>query len=245
MLEGTDGDYFKSFLDKTERVPLYVDDICRTTQFEFEKEVTVKGINGYRYVLPPDQFDYSINDNCGFCNPSTMSKHGAYDRPVNSTCLPSGLLDISGCQGVLAILYDLVPIIISKPHFYQASDIVQSFVPRFKPTYDDETTLDIEPMTGTVLSAMKRLQINLLVNQFPSIASYSVIRPGAYPLVWLNESFLMDDGTRDDLRSSLFTPQKTVNIICWCAVGVGGRKIRSNLILSHKGYCQVVSIHVL
>ncbi|KIH56206.1 hypothetical protein ANCDUO_13614 [Ancylostoma duodenale] len=52
--------------------------------------------------------------------------------------------------------------------------------------------------------------------------AYSVLRPGAYPLVWLNESFLMDDGTRDDLQSSLFTPTKIVKIACWSAVGVGG-----------------------
>lgn len=35
----------------------------------------------------------------------------------------------------------------SKPHFYQASKVVSKFVPRFKPTYDnDETMLDIEPV---------------------------------------------------------------------------------------------------
>ncbi|EPB72523.1 CD36 family protein [Ancylostoma ceylanicum] len=214
MLEGTDGDFFKSFIEKTERLPIYIDDICRTAELQFEKEVTVKDIQGYRFVMPADQFDYSLTDNCGFCNPNTLSKYGAYDRPVNSTCLPSGLLDISGCQNS--------PIIISKPHFYQASDIVKSFVPRFKSSYDDETTLDIEPMTGTVLSANKRIQINLLANQFPTIGAYSVLRPGAYPLVWLNESFLMDDGTRDDLQSSLFTPTKIVKIACWSAVGVGG-----------------------
>ncbi|KAK6011238.1 CD36 family protein [Ostertagia ostertagi] len=62
------------------------------------------------------------------------------------------------------------PVIVSKPHFYQASTIVRSFVPRFKPSYDDdETTLDIEPITGTVLAANKRLQINMLLNQFRTI----------------------------------------------------------------------------
>ncbi|VDO93733.1 unnamed protein product [Heligmosomoides polygyrus] len=214
VLEGTNGDFFKSFIKK-EPLPIYISDICRlSATLQFEKEVAVKGISGYRYLLPQTEFDYSIQDNCGFCNPDSLSKYGAYDRPPNSSCLPTGLLDISGCQQS--------PIIISKPHFYQASDIVQSFVPRFKPSYEnDETTLDIEPITGTVLSANKRLQINMLLSQFSTIGAYSVLRPGAYPIVWLNESFLMDDGTRDDLRSSLFTPRHTVEIICWCAISLG------------------------
>ncbi|KHJ77531.1 hypothetical protein OESDEN_22849 [Oesophagostomum dentatum] len=55
------------------------------------------------------------------------------------------------------------------------------------------------------------------------------MRPGAYPLVWLNESFIMDDGTKDDLMSSLFTPMKIVKTVCWSAVGVGGFLI----LLSH------------
>ncbi|KAK5986923.1 hypothetical protein GCK32_003447 [Trichostrongylus colubriformis] len=215
LLEGTNGDIFKSFIDKGEPLPLYISDVCRSATLQYEKEVTVQGITGYRYLLPAEEFDYSDPDNCGFCNPNSLSKYGAYDRPVNSTCLPTGLLDISGCQGN--------PVVISKPHFYQASDIVRSFVPRFKPSYEnDETTLDIEPTTGTVLSANKRLQINMLLNQFTSIGAYSVLRPGAYPLLWLNESFIMDNGTRDDLNSSLFKPKNIVEIICWSAIGVGG-----------------------
>ncbi|XGW27454.1 hypothetical protein V3C99_007785 [Haemonchus contortus] len=214
LLEGTNGDIFKSFIKQNESLPLYISDVCRSATLKYEKVVTVQGITGYRYILPAEEFDYSISDNCGFCNPNTLSKYGAYNLPVNSTCLPSGLLDISGCQNS--------PVIISKPHFYQASNIVRSFVPRFKPTYDnDETTLDIEPTTGSVLAANKRLQINMLLNQFSTIGEYSVLRPGAYPLIWLNESFIMDSGTRDDLNSSLFKPKNIVKIICWCAIGVG------------------------
>ncbi|VDO25351.1 unnamed protein product [Haemonchus placei] len=223
------GDIFKSFIKQNESLPLYISDVCRSATLKYEKKVTVQGITGYRYILPAEEFDYSISDNCGFCNPNTLSKYGAYDLPVNSTCLPSGLLDISGCQNS--------PVIISKPHFYQASNIVRSFVPRFKPTYDnDETTLDIEPTTGTVLAANKRLQINMLLNQFSTIGEYSVLRPGAYPLIWLNESFIMDSGTRDDLNSSLFKPKNIVKIICWCAIGVG---ITASSDLVEETYCRI------
>lgn len=74
-----------------------------------------------------------------------------------------------------------------------------------------------------MLQAQKRLQINMLVNQFKHIRSYSVMRPGAYPLAWVNESFYMDQNTIDQLNSQLFTPVSTVNTICWIAVGLGGK----------------------
>ncbi|VDM57011.1 unnamed protein product [Angiostrongylus costaricensis] len=227
-LEGTNGDFFKAFIEKSDSLPIFISDVCRFARF-LHVEVSVMGISGYRFSLPHEEFDYSQPENCGFCNPNTLSRYGAYDRPVNSSCLPTGLLDISGCKKS--------PIIISKPHFYQANDIVRSFVPRFKPSYgNDETTLDIEPTTGTVLAANKRLQINVLVNQFPTIGAYSVIRPGAYPLVWLNESFSMDEGTRNDLNSKLFQPKRTVEISCWSAIGVGGEQFFNSSLPNTKIY---------
>lgn len=227
VLTGTNGDYFKNFVKKTDILPAFVSDVCRTIHFVFDREVTVKGFKGYRFVMPPTQFDYSLDENCGYCIPL---KYGSYEYPAQSACLPSGLLDISQCTGG--------PIIMSKPHFYQASKVVSKFVPRFKPTYDnDETMLDIEPNTGTVLQAQKRLQINMLVNQFKHIRSYSVMRPGAYPLAWVNESFYMDQNTIDQLNSQLFTPVSTVNTICWIAVGLGAGLIALSIVMVIVSFC--------
>ncbi|CAD6185563.1 unnamed protein product [Caenorhabditis auriculariae] len=228
-IDGTNADYFKKiFLKRTEPLPVYISDICRTANLEYDRDVTVQGINGFRFILPASQFNYSLEENCGFCVPLP---YGSYEYPPDSACLPTGLLDISGCsQGA--------PIIISKPHFYQAERVVSRFVPRLKQTYEnDETTIDIEPNTGTVLQANKRLQINLLVNQFRNIKSLSVMRPGAYPLVWLNESYYMDEGTKNQLNSQLFTPTKIVNIICWCAVGLGGALLLLSVALSVTTFC--------
>ncbi|KJH48975.1 CD36 family protein [Dictyocaulus viviparus] len=173
-LEGTNGDFFKPFIKKNDSLPIYIPDICRTVKLEFGTKVSVKGIPGYRFLPPAEAFNYSLPENCGFCNPKTLSR------------------------------------------------IVRSFVPRFTPSENDETTIDIEPNTGTVLSANKRLQINALLNQFPHIGAYSVIRPGAYPLVWMNESFSIDMRTQNDLHSSIFQPEQFLNIVCWSSIGVGG-----------------------
>ncbi|CAI4224912.1 unnamed protein product [Auanema sp. JU1783] len=225
---GTNADFFKSHIQKTDKLPLYIDDVCRSSLLVYDRDVTVQGIKAYRFVLPASEFDWTEPSNCGFCVPLA---YGAYNLPKNSTCMPSGLLDISGCSAG-------APIMISKAHFYQAHPLVQSFVPRFKPNYDDdETTLDIEPNTGTVLNANKRLQINVFMNQMPHIAAYSVLRPGAYPLVRLNESFVMDQGTKDQLNSQLFVPQKVITIICWTSVGVGGFLMALSVIILLITFC--------
>uniref|UniRef100_A0A8R1DWF1 Uncharacterized protein n=1 Tax=Caenorhabditis japonica TaxID=281687 RepID=A0A8R1DWF1_CAEJA len=226
-IRGTNGDFFKNFVDKTDVLSAFVSDLCRSVDFVFEKEVTVRGFDGYRFIMPPSQYDYSLDENCGFCVPL---KYGAYEYPPESACLPSGLLDISGCSGG--------PIIVSKSHFYQASKVVSKFVPRFKPSYEeDETIIDIEPNTGAVLQAMKRFQINMLVNQYKHIRSISVMRPGAYPLVWANESFYMDQNTVDQLNTQLFDPINTVTTICWVAVGVGAGLIALSILMIIVSVC--------
>ncbi|CAI5454554.1 unnamed protein product [Caenorhabditis angaria] len=226
-LTGTNADFFKNFIKPSENLPVYISDICRSAILSYDGDVTVKGIKAYRYVLPPSQFDYTLDENCGFCIPL---KYGAYEYPAESACLPSGLLDISGCTGA--------PIVMSKPHFYQADKIVKKFVPRFKPDYDtDQTTIDIEPNSGTVLQAQKKLQINMLVNQYKRIKSFSVMRPGAYPLAWCNESFYMDQNTEDQLNTQLFGPINTVDTICWIAVGLGSGLILLSIVMIVVSIC--------
>ncbi|PAV83590.1 hypothetical protein WR25_14752 isoform A [Diploscapter pachys] len=210
-LDGTNGDYFQNFIKKTDRLPVFIYDLCRTSYLTYDRDVTVEGIPGYRFVLPADEFNTTNPDNCGFCNPL---KYGAYETPKDARCMPTGLLDLSNCQNG-------APIMLSKPHFYQAEPVVSRFVPRFKPNYDaDETMLDLEPYTGTVLAAQKRSQINVLVNQLVHINAYKVLRPGAYPLVWSNESFYMDEGTKSQLNQ-IYVPKKIVTIVCWCVFGLG------------------------
>ncbi|CAJ0935524.1 unnamed protein product, partial [Mesorhabditis belari] len=209
---GNTGDFYPSFLEKKDVVPIYVDSICRSILMKYQKEVTYEGIDAYRFVLPADEFNWDQPENCGFCFPL---KHDYFDRNQGDHSYPNGIMDLRGCQ-------EGNPVAISKPHFYEASDVVKNFIPRFKSSDDDNVWMDVEPQSGTILMAHKRMQINLMANQFKNISSMKVFMPGAYPIYWLNESFYADQGTVRDLKNDLINPQKLFKIICYSAVGLGG-----------------------
>ncbi|CAJ0583986.1 unnamed protein product, partial [Mesorhabditis spiculigera] len=84
------------------------------------------------------------------------------------------------------------------------------------------TSADAKMQTGTILMAHKRMQINVMANQFPNISTMSVFMPGAYPIYWLNESFYADQGTVHDIKSDLINQVKLYKIICYSVVGLGG-----------------------
>ena len=207
-LRGTNGDYFAPFIKKNTKLSAYIEDVCRSLDFVFEQESKVGEIDTYRFIIDPSAFNYSINENCGFCSKVSMDM---YDKQAGNYCLPDGLLDASNCKGP--------GIILSNPHFYGAARIVQKWFPRLKPDPSiHQTYLDIEPTTGTVLAAHKRLQVNFLAGK--SLAPFALIPSGAYPVAWVDNTYYADDKTLKKIKDDLITPQKVVKLLCFI-VGVG------------------------
>uniref|UniRef100_A0A914WYM8 Uncharacterized protein n=1 Tax=Plectus sambesii TaxID=2011161 RepID=A0A914WYM8_9BILA len=223
MINGTSGDFFKSFIERDDRLYLYVDDICRSMYLVYDQDITQSGIDGYRFVIPRELFDMTLIENCGFCHYRT---HQLYPQQP-STCLPRGLLDVGFCQQVPVPIPGMPfsvapPIAVSNPHFLFADDFVVNSIGRFSPTVDnDQTYIDIEPTTGAILTAQKRLQINVMLHSFPDTYPFQVLQSGAYPLVWINETFVIDQKSRDDLYDALIAPQKTGKLLGWIGVGIG------------------------
>ncbi|GMT32378.1 hypothetical protein PFISCL1PPCAC_23675, partial [Pristionchus fissidentatus] len=223
-LDGTIGDFFQSYIEKKSELPIYISDICRTVTLTYGSDINVKGIDGYRFTFGDDVFNSKMADNCGYCKKLPRDFHSL---PEGSRCLPSGYLDLSGCMAIPIPDYgDLaLPVVASLPHFYQTDDTT-NFVPRFGPSVDDAPTLDIEPMSGTLLNAQKKMQINLYIGQSRHTAfnSLKVMRSGAYPLFYLNQTALIDQNNVDVINQSM-APMNYVPIICWSAVGVGAALI--------------------
>uniref|UniRef100_A0A158R499 Protein croquemort n=1 Tax=Syphacia muris TaxID=451379 RepID=A0A158R499_9BILA len=206
------GDFFKPFVEEDDKLYLYIPEICRSLYMVYRNRVNIKGIDGMHFIMPDDIFNYDLDYNCGFCHRLNADMLG---KKKGDVCLPNGLLDISQCTTLNP------PIAVSKPHFLGAAKEVLSLFPRIKPLEQrDEVSVDVEPNMGVVLKADKRLQINVLVSRYNNTKTYNILLPGAYPIVWLNESFVIDDGTVDMLNTELFGPQKLVKLICWI-VGVG------------------------
>lgn len=67
----------------------------RTLKLVFEKELEVAGISAYRFIVPKEDFDFTLNENKGYCNEKSEK---VFFNEHDKECLPNGLLDISRCQ---------------------------------------------------------------------------------------------------------------------------------------------------
>ncbi|CAG7724849.1 unnamed protein product, partial [Allacma fusca] len=142
LINGTDGSIFRPFIKKTDILRFYAPELCRSLLLVYVKEVTVKGISGYRFQLPHPKYIFESKDFC-FCTPKSKS------------CLKQGVFDLSPCR-------DGAPISFSAPHFFQSWEPYLNGVDGLSPSEEKhDTFVDIEPTTGLLLRAIKRVQFNV------------------------------------------------------------------------------------
>ncbi|EYC20722.1 hypothetical protein Y032_0021g390 [Ancylostoma ceylanicum] len=140
MIRGTEGMLFPPFLKKTDKIYVFIKELCRSVWLIFQKEVEYEGVPAYRFLLPPEVFDPTIPENDGYCNP-TDKKFFASQNETDD-CFPAGLLEVSKCQRSQA------PIMISLPNFNFASDEVRQSVKGLNSTDPERDVIfvDIEPV---------------------------------------------------------------------------------------------------
>uniref|UniRef100_A0A3P8WL17 Scavenger receptor class B member 2 n=1 Tax=Cynoglossus semilaevis TaxID=244447 RepID=A0A3P8WL17_CYNSE len=203
MINGTNGASFHPVIKKNEALYMFSSDLCRSIYALYEGDVTVKGIPGYRFVPPSEVFaNDTVNPaNAGFCVPA-------------GNCLGSGILNVSVCkQGA--------PIIMSSPHFYQADEKFVKDVFGMNPKKEHhETVIDINPLTGIILHAAKRLQVNVYVEKIPSFSQTGNVRTVVFPVVYLNESAVIDDTSAITLQA-VAVVKNVVENIPFMLIGLG------------------------
>ncbi|KAL4234338.1 Scavenger receptor class B [Mactra antiquata] len=201
MINGSDGTLGPPYLDKSRLMPTFSSDICRSVFGIFKSDVQTKqGINLWRFEAPKNYLaNASVNpDNVGFCTPD--AEH----------CLGAGLFNGTNCQSV--DFFNL-PIAFSMPHFLYGDPKYINAVNGIHPIEDQhKTTIDLEPYTGLVLQAAKRLQVNMYLQPIHDVEETAGITPVFYPVFWLNESASIDDKNADKLFSMLLTPLKIIHI---------------------------------
>uniref|UniRef100_A0A673VFC1 Scavenger receptor class B member 2 n=1 Tax=Suricata suricatta TaxID=37032 RepID=A0A673VFC1_SURSU len=153
---------------------------------------SVQGLPAFRFTVPAEVLA-NTSDNAGFCIPK-------------GNCLGSGVLNISVCKNG-------APIILSFPHFYQAEERFVSAIDGMHPNKDyHETFADINPLTGIILRAAKRIQINVFVRKFDDFVETGNIRTMVFPVMYINESVLIDKETASRLKSVINTTLIITNI---------------------------------
>uniref|UniRef100_A0A8C9B246 Scavenger receptor class B member 2 n=1 Tax=Phocoena sinus TaxID=42100 RepID=A0A8C9B246_PHOSS len=153
---------------------------------------SVQGLPALRFKVPAEILA-NTSDNAGFCIPK-------------GNCLGSGVLNVSVCKNG-------APIIMSFPHFYQADEKFVSAIEGMHPNKNyHETFVDINPLTGIILRAAKRFQINVYVKKLDDFIETGNIRTLVFPVMYINESVLIDKETASRLKSVINTTLIITNI---------------------------------
>ncbi|XP_005096207.1 lysosome membrane protein 2 [Aplysia californica] len=204
-INGSDGTLYPPFISTSQTKYLFSSDLCRSLGMDFKKDVTNRGIDMDRFVAPEIMFgNVTVNpDNAGFCTP-----------PGN--CLPSGLLNVSVCRTG-------APVVMSMPHFLGCDPQTINAVEGLSPNEEEHSSfLDIEPLTGVVMNAGKKLQINVFMDKIDGFPEFAHLKPIFFPVMWLNESAMISEGDAAKFKNEVLDKIKLTDAVKYSLIAVGG-----------------------
>ncbi|XP_052815897.1 lysosome membrane protein 2-like [Mya arenaria] len=210
MINGSDGTLGPPYLPKDTTTYSFSSDVCRSVPGVYSKDVkSPQGIKLWRFSGPMSAFQNATENpaNLGYCTPQT-------------NCLGGGLVNVSACQSVD---FFHLPVAVSLPHFLFTDKRYLEAVTGLSPNEEEHNTiLDLEPYTGLVLRAEKRVQINVYLTPIANVTETLDIKPVFLPIFWLNESAVIDDKSAAKLKRLLFTPLLIIEVgeITLICVGV-------------------------
>ncbi|XP_077984532.1 lysosome membrane protein 2-like [Glandiceps talaboti] len=204
MINGTDASLNPPFTSPHDLHYVFPSIACRSLPGEFLETTSVRGIAVDRFAGPSYVFDNATDypPNSGFCIPD-----------VNH-CLPSGFLDVSKCQ-------QGAPIVLSLPHYLFVKD--QSHVlPFMNPSMEEhQTYVEAHRLTGVTLRAAKRMQINVHLQSNPHYEEFVKVREVFYPILWLNESYMMGESNAEEFKTKVVLPVTVTFIVQWAVLALG------------------------
>ena len=178
MMNGTVGHGFPPFLKPDDSLKIFAGDLCRSSELMYAETQMLNGVEVFVYKPPRwASYPYPKNpDQLGFCTPD------------ETDCPPEGLLNETACIGQ--------PILMGKPHFLHADvDLLNSFEGLSPHPENHETFLYVEPLTGSIFKASKRLMFlfpyrESELSKQGGIKLHPNMKDGttAFPLFWVNET---------------------------------------------------------
>jgi len=202
QINGTDGSLWHPFAKKDDKFYVFSSDVCRSIYARYDRTVHMEGIELYRFVVPRDVLASAKEnpDNRAFCTPN---------------CLDTGVINITRCK-------DGAPVIMSLPHFLNAAPRYINAVGGMHPQADKhETQLDVEPITGAVLHAAKRLQFNFYVKAVDSFSGTEMMNDTIYPLLWVTETASINSTLASDFKKKVYMPMEVASDAPYGLIGFG------------------------
>ncbi|XP_017774848.1 PREDICTED: protein croquemort-like isoform X2 [Nicrophorus vespilloides] len=140
-------------------------DMCRSVTLDYEKDIKVHGITGYKYIAHKSMLDNGslVPENECFCN---------------GMCMPSGVLNMSSCR------HDS-PSFISLPHFLHADPMYVHSLDGIIPERDrHQFFVVLEPNTGLPLKVAARIQLNMHLKPIDYMTLINDVPNVMFPILW-------------------------------------------------------------
>jgi len=181
-VHGSDGASFNPYIQEQDTLWFFNDQLCRSMPLVFDQELTSQGMPCLRFKPREDVF-----------MPKKFPEENACYQ-LDGHVVGDGLFDVTNCQ------FD-APIVLSWPHFLHAEEKYRNAVQGLSPTEKDHGFwFDIQPVTGTTLSAKARIQINIMVKQ-RGYTHLENVKSTVVPLLWFEEGI-------DELGEDIITVLK-------------------------------------
>jgi len=187
LVQGSDGATFNPYIEQTDTLWFFNDQLCQSMPLVFQKEVQASRLPGYRFVPRHDVFKHPRSEpsNACFCE----------DEPLCDV-IGDGMFSISKCPKIMG-----APIVLSWPHFLHANSSFIDAVQGMNPDKEKhQFFFDVQPTTGSTLSARARAQINIVVLQNSDFSGLDKVKNTTVPLLWFDEGL---DELGDELRSEI------------------------------------------
>ena len=169
---------FHPKVSRKENLTAFISDLYRSVYFSYQRDVTLHGIKLYEFSLPADEL---LN---------TTQDPGFYPNG------PSGVLNLT------AVSPDHITLFVSKPHFLDADHNYLANVSGLHPIRAlHDTFLDVEPISGVVMSANKRIQLNLHLHSYKDLPELQSVNPDLMlPIFWASEDTNITTSLASDFK---------------------------------------------
>lgn len=205
MINGTDGAQFHPYIQEDEYLYAFVPDICRAGYMLFDKTIKLKGIPVGEWYIPKELYanPSEVPDNIGFCTPDKYS------------CPPTGLINVTEC-------YAGAPIFFSSPHFLYGENLLDTVEGLTPVEEEHKVYFALEMLTGAPFEIQNRLQVNIRIDPYDFLPKSENIQGLYMPILWLNQSTVMDDENADAFMHDVVMPQRLLYSFTYIFFGIGG-----------------------
>ncbi|XP_053691732.1 protein croquemort-like [Sabethes cyaneus] len=202
LVHGSTGELWPPFQDMRSNVTVFSPDICSAMSLEFDGEVNIHNIDGYKWKGNERPFD----------NGHRYSETKCQCTAPEESCpvLAPGVLDVSQCRFG-------APATVSYPHFYLADEKYLDAVDGMEPDKSrHEFTLALEPHTGIALGVKAQLQVNLDVKHY-GLTWLKDLPEVMLPILWFCQRADISAELASDIKLLLILP----DIGIYIAIGLG------------------------